>query len=113
MLDSNDYWKGVIHASSFVIYDQDLKSKLMPFFTTWTELMSHGEWYSPSEPYNNTYRFNGLTHDIFGNDTDEKNFHFLTTKVVELAPLYKTFVEYVKDNCKLDLSSLSYKFETN
>lgn len=103
-------WNEIIEASSFVIYNKELRDVLLDFYTPWKEIIEIGAiHYSPSSNPQ-LFHFNGYSMDVFKTSEQERVFFQLAERIAKLSVPYKAFISYIKSHYSFDLLTMSNEF---
>lgn len=108
---SSDLWDEITFSSTFIIYDEELRNRFEAFSKLWLHIMEYGGKYYISKPDSLYYHFAGLQNDRFVSDDDGQAFNRIQKDVLTLQPLYRDFIDYVKQYYPLDLAKISENFE--
>lgn len=111
LVTSSDMWDGIMFSSTFIIYDDELRNRFEAFSKLWLHIMEYGGKYYVSKPDSQYYHFAGLQHDRFVSGEDEQAYQRIKNEVLALQPLYKSFIDYVKQHYPINLSKSSTEFE--
>ena len=111
IFESHDIWNKIINSMAFRLYQPELKSLVLDFYSTWHEIVKMGlNYYGPSKAPN-YFTFYGYAADMFQSQEHEKTFFGICKKMDEMKQRLSTLVEYIKDHYEIDLDALSRIFE--
>ena len=115
IFDIRDAWDYYFHATGdFVIYDNATQKTIETFYKPFDKLVTKCAYCYKTVSGNPLLaHIQGLEFDVFTNNKAEKDFDEVVKMTIELQPLYKEMIKFVRLKYKLDFASLSKEFEKN
>lgn len=110
-----DAWDYYFHATGdFVIYDNSTQKAIETFYLPFDALVTKCAYcYKTVSSNPQLAHIQGLEFDVFTSNKAEKDFDEVVKMTIELQPLYKEMIKFVRLKYKLDFDALSKKFEAN
>lgn len=109
MVTSFDMWNSLILQPSFKIFDKELNSLIMSFYSKWAEVVNLGmPYYSTTQ--DNRASFFGLQDDSFVSDEAEETFKKIVNLKLEMQPLLKDMANYIMDHFHVNIEETSRNF---
>lgn len=113
LVTSHDCWFGILKSTAFQMKDKQLLQLITNFFNQWNAITTLGCKYYFTSQNPQYYRFEQLQHDAFLTNEAQKAFAQITQMVIDLQPLYKSMMDYIKDNYpSIDLDETSQTFQS-
>ena len=100
VFDIHDAWDGIIHASTFCIYDNKLRDAILKFYFAWDKIIQKGiPYYSPSRTPGD-FVFGNAEFDMFDSPEQEQCFDEIMLKWNSTALKFRDMIQFIKEDRK-------------
>ena len=109
VFDIHDAWDGIIHASTFCIYDKKLRDTILKFYFAWDKIIQKGiPYYSPSRTPGD-FVYGQAEFDMFDSPEQEQCFNEIMQKWYGTALQFRDMMECIKHKYIIDWEDVVIK----